>query len=282
MGWKGQLEISNYPINIDSDPEVIQKTSLETLNYVQPVSIKYLKPPSPPPAGDIIIKREKDILLPKAPPLIIRQRPQMPATPETLVYREQPPEMPEVLEQKVISISGKKLPPPPRRLIIEKLPALPAKPQAIVIEKWLQCERQTRRVKFIRAERVENWKAEKNLIIQWDAPRVKVTKDIQLLGTQRCDPFEYRRKFESTMLSTSQMLRILSENKITLTQGLEQAESMVPKLEGDLEALSMIDLDRYGLSEYRSQLTMYSSSTSSSGYIKTYLTEPSETLDQQN
>ena len=285
MGWNGQLNISQYPINVDSNPEVILKTSLETLEYVQPVTIKYLKPPSPQPAGDIVIKREKDTLLPRAPPLIIRQRPQMPATAETVVYREQPPQIAAALEQKIITISGKKLPPPPRRLIIEKLPVLPAKPQPIVIEKWLQQERQTRRVKFIQAERVEGHKAEKNLIIKWDSPRVRISKDIQLLGTQRCDPLEYRRQFESSLLSTSQMMSVLNENKITLTQGLEQTVSLVPKLEGDLEALAMIDLDRYGLSEYKSQLTMYTSSSTSyqsqqmssssgGGYIETYMPEP--------
>lgn len=282
IGWSGQLKISDYPINADSNPVVIQKSSAETLNYVQPITVKYLKPPTPQPAGDIIIKQEKDTLLPRAPPLIIRQRPLEQVTPEPVFYRDQPPEMPEQLEQKVITISGKKLPPPPRRLIIEKLPQLPSKPQPIVIEKWLQQERQTRRVKFIQAERVENWRSEKNLIINWNSPRATVSRDYQLLGTQSCDPNGFCLKYGNTLLSSSQMLNVLRENKITLTRGLEPSVSLIPKLEGDLEALLLIDLDRFGLSEYKSQLTMLSSSSTTYEASSQSMLESSNTWSSSN
>jgi hypothetical protein len=38
---------------------------------------------------------------------------------------------------KLITISGKRLPPPPRKVIIERLAPLPTKPQSVIIERWL-------------------------------------------------------------------------------------------------------------------------------------------------
>ena len=92
----------------------------------------------PPPApGEIVIHQEPDLVAGAAPPLIIRQQPPRPDTPEPLVIREAPPEPPAPLGVKKITISGKQLPPPPRKVIIERLAPLPAKPQNVIIERWL-------------------------------------------------------------------------------------------------------------------------------------------------
>jgi hypothetical protein len=55
------------------------------------------------------------------PPIIIRQQPARPSTPEPLVIREHPPRPPPHVGRKIITICGKKLPPPPRKVIIERL-----------------------------------------------------------------------------------------------------------------------------------------------------------------
>ena len=77
---------------------------------------------------------------------MIRQQPARPETPEPLIIREQPPPLPPHIGRKVITISGKNLPPPPRKVIIERLAPLPSKPQSCVIERWLPYKQQTRRV----------------------------------------------------------------------------------------------------------------------------------------
>jgi hypothetical protein len=46
--------------------------------------------------GDIIIKQEESSRFPPAPPLIIRQQPLRPATPEPMIIREAPPIPPTV------------------------------------------------------------------------------------------------------------------------------------------------------------------------------------------
>lgn len=155
--WNGQTRLIDYPINCDEAPTVIHKQlsgSKSIVNYTKNVTIKYLKPPRPAPHGDIIVQEECDIRQPLAPPIIIRQTPLEPVTPAALVYREAPPQAPLPKPQVNIRIPGRIMPPPPRRVIIERLPQLPAKPQGIIIERWLPYEQQTRNIKFIRAEKV--------------------------------------------------------------------------------------------------------------------------------
>lgn len=47
----------NQPeINQDVNPIIVKKRPKKKLEYVQEVTIRYLKPPTPPPPGDIIIE----------------------------------------------------------------------------------------------------------------------------------------------------------------------------------------------------------------------------------
>ena len=48
-------------------------------------------------------------MTPPAPPLVIRQQPARPVTPEPLVIREAPPQAPAPVGRKLITISGKLL-----------------------------------------------------------------------------------------------------------------------------------------------------------------------------
>ena len=108
--WKGDLSIDEYEINEDLNPQVIVKPVSQQLEYVQELAIRYLRPPTPPMAGEIIITQEPNIQCKPAPPLIIRQQPPRVATPEPLVVREVPPLPPPKIATKRIVISGKKLP----------------------------------------------------------------------------------------------------------------------------------------------------------------------------
>ena len=148
LKWKGPIPINQYKINEDPDPEIITKKSKQHIEYVQELAIRYLKPPTPPSPGEIIIKQLPNVVPAPAPPLILRQQPPRPCTPEPLVIREAPPQPPEQVGRKVITISGKKLPPPPRKVVIERLAPLPSKPQSVIIERWLPYADVKRRVIF--------------------------------------------------------------------------------------------------------------------------------------
>ena len=104
--WKSHFPLSQYEINEDNNPDIIHKRTDQQIFYQQDLAIRYLRPPTPPPPGDIYIKQE-DIYLPPAPPLVIRQQPARPVTPPPLVVREAPPEPPKNIERKIIYIAGK-------------------------------------------------------------------------------------------------------------------------------------------------------------------------------
>ncbi len=175
---------------------MIQKRPSQKIEYIQELAIRYLKPPTPVTPGDIIIEKLADLITKPAPPIIIRQQPIRTKTPEPLVIREVPPEPPVSVGVKVITISGKRLPPAPRKVIIERLAALPAKPQNLIIERWLPYKQVKRRVIFKKSNESDMFVSNpRNSIIQWEAPQVLIRKEIKYLGVIDANPVEYIQKF---------------------------------------------------------------------------------------
>jgi hypothetical protein len=60
---------------------------LKQFEYVQELAVRYLKPPTPPTPGDLVITVESNSFIQPAPPLIIRQQAARPETPEPLVTK---------------------------------------------------------------------------------------------------------------------------------------------------------------------------------------------------
>lgn len=44
-------DIKSYPINVDNNPDVIVRPNTQRITYKQDISVRYLKPDSPPPPG---------------------------------------------------------------------------------------------------------------------------------------------------------------------------------------------------------------------------------------
>jgi hypothetical protein len=80
-----KLPLADYSLNEDHKPKIIKKKSLKNLEYIQDIGIRRLRPPTPPAPGEIVITQEANRLTPPAPPIIIRQQPPRPNTPEPLV-----------------------------------------------------------------------------------------------------------------------------------------------------------------------------------------------------
>ena len=74
VNWRGVLPINEYAINEDSTPDIITKRAEHTLTYIQELAVRYLRPPTPPTPGEILITQEVSSLTPPAPPLIIRYK----------------------------------------------------------------------------------------------------------------------------------------------------------------------------------------------------------------
>ena len=242
---------------------IIKKTANKVVEYIQELAVRYLSPPTPPPPGEIIIIQESNKMTLPAPPLIIRQQPARPLTPAPLIIREAPPVPREPIGIKKITISGKKLPPPPRKVIIERLAPLPSKPQAVIIERWLPYQQAKRRVIFKKSILKDpEMIVPKNVIIQWEAPAVSVKQQITYLGVVKANPAEYIEKYKNLYQSVDLpafVNNIKTPENLKLSADVDSNATV--ELEGDLDALNLIDLDKEGLSEYKHLLNNKSDSS---------------------
>ena len=180
-----------------------------------------------------------------------------------IIIREAPPKTPLPQPEKVITIPGKTLPAPPRKVVIEKLPDAPAKPRDILIEKWLPYEQPSRRVIFEKASGSASASNPRNVIIEWSAGGVEVEKVVKNLGVVDANPSEYRQRYQFNK-SLSQLPSEVAEASRSV-QAPSGSSSSGARLEGDVHALSLVDLDREGLSQYRHLVQGGSSSSAGCG-----------------
>jgi hypothetical protein len=256
--WRGDLAITEYRIHEDQNPQIVTKKFEQQVEYVQELAIRYLRPPTPPAPGEIVITQEGNTNVGPAPPLIIRQAAARASTPEPLVVREAPPQPPAPVGPKRITISGKKNPPPPRKVVIERLAPLPSKPQNVIVERWLPYAETKRRVIFNKAAEVKAEVATpRNVIVQWEAPSVNVRKEVKYLGVIKANPAEYVQRYGAELKVHTALPQFVLDIKTPSEVGQLAAEyrsSGLYELEGALEGFTFVNLDNEGLSEYREQL----------------------------
>lgn len=191
--------------------------------------------------------------------MFIRQRPKSSVQqPATLIYREKPPLPPATIPPKVIVLPGKTYPPPPRKVIVERLPRLPDPPQDVLIERWLSYPKRQRRVVFEPAPQIQLQPAPRNVIIHWDAPRVNLQTSFKYLGVAYdSSPCEYMNKHGGELYEARDMPRMagmkLPVGENLACYSISETESL-PRLVGDLHALRLLDLDRVGLGAYKKHL----------------------------
>jgi len=256
--WRGDIAISEYRIHEDANPQVITKRVQQAVEYVQELAIRYLRPPTPPAPGEIVITQEANVNTGPAPPLIIRQAAARASTPEPMVVREAPPQPPAPVGPKRITISGKRNPPPPRKVVIERLAPLPSKPQNVIIERWLPYAETKRRVIFNKAAEVKaEVAAPRNVIVQWESPSVNVRKEVKYLGVIRANPAEYVQKYGASLKVHTALPQFVLDIQTPSDVGVLAADyraKSVYELYGQLEGFQYVNLDTEGLSEYRAQL----------------------------
>ena len=198
-------------IQANKNLQIIRKKPLEKVFQVQNISLIYFRPPTPPRPGDITITQEKDVQMPAVPPLLIRQVPKVKLVDKKpLVIREKPPQPPVPIPAKHITLPGKVVESPPRQVILEKLPKMPAKPPDLVIERWLSYAKRTRNVLFSKltphhpAPTPVTTKV-KNKLIVWEPPDVKIEQKLTYLGVQECDPIAYEATYGARLMSADQL-----------------------------------------------------------------------------
>ncbi|CAF0939194.1 unnamed protein product [Brachionus calyciflorus] len=252
INWKGRISLNQYPLNHDPNPDIIRKKPIEKVKFNQNINVRYLNPPKLPKPGDIIIRHEPSKRVSPPPPLIIRHIPSRPQSPSPLIFREEPPKTPEPIPSKIITLPAVYTPPPPRKVVIEKLPQIPQKPPAVLVERWLPYTDLKRRVIYEKPSQPKKIFPEpKNLIVDWEKPDVEIVQDLRNLGIVEANPKVYKQKYSDELRPHNELpdfIKNLNPEGMTLA-----SEKPIPKieLEGDLDALKLIDLDEAGLSEYK-------------------------------
>lgn len=260
------LPLEQYKLNVDQNPQVIRKKPLEKINYLQQVAVRYLKPPQPPKAGDIVVKQLAHRQVAPAPALVVRQAPEKPQTPPPIVLREAPPPPPTPLPGKLLNVPGQVIPPPARKVVVERLPPIPPKPQQVFIERWLPYGQQTQKVVYQPARPACVIPDPKNVVIQWDSPDVDIRKELRNLGIIHANPQEYITKYGSSLIRSEQLpdLAVQYANQPGIQLAATHRPPTIPILEGDVHALNYLDLDAVGLGHLRN---------SSSAAVQSYAAE---------
>ena len=61
QAWRGDLPITEYTLHHDPNPLVITKKTKQDVEYVQELAIRYLRPPTPPAPGEVLIVQMANI-----------------------------------------------------------------------------------------------------------------------------------------------------------------------------------------------------------------------------
>jgi hypothetical protein len=121
------------------------------------------------------------------------------------------------------------------------------------VERWLGFNSRTRRVRFEPAPKLLPLPAPKNTIIQWAPPSVQLHREFKFLGVAPASPSQYASQFGASLTHSSRLPQLVV-NRFQAPPGEVLGihyKPDVPRLVGDVAALSLINLDAAGLSEYK-------------------------------
>lgn len=171
-------------------PVIMNKPSLQNVVFKQPISVRFLKPPTPPPPGPVVIRERRPVPLPPLPPQIIRQRLPRARTPEPLVIRERPPTPPKAIKPILIEKVLPAPPRPPRQVIVERFHE-PRRPRKLIFEKWLPYTQPKRRIILEKAADVPLRPPPRNIIIEYTRPQAFMLPEYKVEGVFQADPLTY-------------------------------------------------------------------------------------------
>jgi len=188
----------------DSNPQIIRRPAPGGVQtYTQNIRVRFLQPPPIPPPGPLIIKEVRPPQPPPPPPLRIKQQAPPLPTPPPLVLRERPPQVPASVASQTVIRRLAALPVPPRTTIIERIPAAPARPRDIIIERWVPYGAAAKRRTIVqRAAAAQQYAAPRNVIIQYEAAQVRVSRQFQKLGVTPENPQAYVQRYGAQLLDS--------------------------------------------------------------------------------
>ncbi|CAF4326742.1 unnamed protein product, partial [Rotaria sordida] len=100
------------------------------------------------------------------------------------------------------------IPVPPRSVVIERIPPTPPKPRDIIIERWIPYGPQAQRKTIVqRAQSARSYPPPRNVIIEYEAPKVRVIRQFQRLGVTPENPQEYIQRYGALLLDSQTLIQ---------------------------------------------------------------------------
>ena len=97
---------------------------------------------------------------------------------------------------------------PPRSVIIERIPAAPPRPRDVIIERWVPYGAAAKRRTVVqRAGAAQQYARPRNVIIQYEAPQVRIVRQFQRLGVQSENPQSYVQRYGAQLLDSVTLVR---------------------------------------------------------------------------
>jgi len=98
--------------------------------------------------------------------------------------------------------------------------------------------------------------APRNVIVQWEPPSVVIKKEFKDLGVIRANPVDYVQRYGASLKAYVELPEFVKEIKppVGVVLAAQHVYASLLELEGDVDALNLIDLENNGLAEYRSIL----------------------------
>lgn len=91
-----------------------------------------------------------------------------------------------------------------------------------------------------------------------------IRREIKHLGVVRANPAEYRERYGNTLKASADLPQFVREIPAPADMSplaCDLRSRAVPELEGEVQALGLVDLEREGLAEYRAQLVHWQQTT---------------------
>lgn len=82
------------------------------------------------------------------------------------------------------------------------------------------------------------------MLIQWESPEVLITQSNKFLGVVRANPVEYVKKYGESLRASSELPKMVLELPTPegITLAANHKPNLIHELEGDIEALRLVDL----------------------------------------
>lgn len=141
------------------------------------------------------------------------------------------------------------MPPPPRRLVIEKLAPAPPEAQPVTVERWLPYDKRERKVVLEKRPADPCVEVPKNVVFEWEPQCINRQVNLVDLGVEAADPDAYLRQHGSSLVSSTELPSFVNEVKPPVSLEATYQVDLV----GDVDALRLVN-EQEGLSELRKYL----------------------------